>query len=321
MKYKSVGLGGTFDHFHSGHQAFLLSIAEQADYLNIGITKPELIGNKAFSEVLEPYIVREQAVRDFCKKNEIICNIFPLNDIYGPTLTDTRIEAVFVTEETEKGGQLINSKRLELGLEPLSIVKVNMISASSGQIISSQRIRKGEMSRTGVVYKHLFTQDILLTETSRAFFSKLHGKIVSVPHNDHKSMYRCVVGDTSFETFLNNNWTYSIGVVDFKKRRQEYQPSSEILTTIDRTVSNPAGGITTELVTVLGQSIEHCLENPVAKTVIKVNGEEDLAAVVAVLLLPLGSSVYYGQPNMGMVEVIVTEDLKKKFYNVLTVTA
>jgi hypothetical protein len=43
-----------------------------------------------------------------------------------------------------------------------------------------------------------------------------------------------------------------------------------------------------------------------------VDGEEDLAAVVLQLLLPLGATIYYGQPNEGLVRWQVTEESKEK---------
>ncbi|MEK7129458.1 MAG: DUF359 domain-containing protein, partial [Patescibacteria group bacterium] len=46
------------------------------------------------------------------------------------------------------------------------------------------------------------------------------------------------------------------------------------------------------------------------KTVIIVDGEEDLLALPAIAEAPLGAVVYYGQPNRGLVEVIV--DMKKR---------
>ena len=45
--------------------------------------------------------------------------------------------------------------------------------------------------------------------------------------------------------------------------------------------------------------------------VIKVDGEEDLAGVPAILLSPLGSIVLYGQPSVGLVLVEVTEKKKE----------
>jgi uncharacterized protein (UPF0218 family) len=48
-----------------------------------------------------------------------------------------------------------------------------------------------------------------------------------------------------------------------------------------------------------------------------IQGEEDLAAVALSLVLPLGSCIYYGQPQKGMVELVVTEKIKQSFFDLL----
>lgn len=317
MKYKYVGLGGTFDHFHAGHAAFLKGIAERAEHLLIGISRPELLTKKAFIDQLEPYHVREQAVINFCKQATISCGTFPLTDIYGPTLTDKRIEAVFVTPETESGGLAINKKRSELQLSPLSIERVTLLQDEVGAIISSQRIRKGEISRQGAVYKKLFTNTLTLNQLQREFFSNPHGKIVTKPSENHSQVFCCVVGDTSFETFVERNWPYSLGVIDFKKKREHVEPAAGIIEKITTFTANPAGQIASELISVLEKLINSSLVDKSISNVLKVDGEEDLVAVAAALLLPLGSTIYYGQPGIGMVEVVVTEQIKSDFYKTL----
>jgi uncharacterized protein (UPF0218 family) len=38
------------------------------------------------------------------------------------------------------------------------------------------------------------------------------------------------------------------------------------------------------------------------------------------LVAPLGAVIYYGQPNEGIIEMIVTEELKELFYSILCTT-
>ncbi len=320
MKYKRVGLGGTFDHFHAGHQSFLQQTAAQSEHLLIGITQPELQTTKVLSSQIEPFSIRAQAVLDFCKKNKISCEFFPLHDIYGPTLTDESIDAVFVTTETEKGGAAINSKRVELGLHKLPVVVTQLVPAEDGRPIASQRIRMGEVSRSGKLYSTIFEQTIQLSDRQRQFFSQLHGQIVRQPSASYNTVCSCVVGDSSFETFIANKWEYSLGCIDFRKQRVEYQPSSLVRSKITVHAANAAGEISAEFAKVFRQVASDSMTQH-TQSVIKVDGEEDLAAVVAVLTLPLGSSVYYGQPHQGMVEVMITEEIKDGFWEVLTASA
>ena len=50
---------------------------------------------------------------------------------------------------------------------------------------------------------------------------------------------------------------------------------------------------------------------------IKVKGEEDLLALPAILLAPLHSIMLYGQMDMGIVMVEVTEEKKKEVMEIL----
>ena len=54
------------------------------------------------------------------------------------------------------------------------------------------------------------------------------------------------------------------------------------------------------------------------RQVIKIDGEEDLSFLPVMLLSPLGFTVYYGQPNEGLVEVKVTEENKEKVYDLVS---
>jgi uncharacterized protein (UPF0218 family) len=78
-------------------------------------------------------------------------------------------------------------------------------------------------------------------------------------------------------------------------------------------VDNPAGVITEDLIDAVGNALksdEHVR--------IFVRGEEDLAAVPAILMAPEGSAVLYGQPDEGVVLVKITSDKKEQMEDLLT---
>jgi uncharacterized protein (UPF0218 family) len=68
------------------------------------------------------------------------------------------------------------------------------------------------------------------------------------------------------------------------------------------TVENPAATLSEQLLLALRDALSNA-----DGVTITVDGEEDLAAVAAIVLAPVGSSVVYGQPGEGMVHVAVTE--------------
>ena len=74
----------------------------------------------------------------------------------------------------------------------------------------------------------------------------------------------------------------------------------------DRTVSNPPATLTSQLLAALREAVD-------AKgTVVLVDGEEDLAAVPAVLVAPDDAAVVYGQPGEGMVLIEVTGEARQE---------
>jgi len=70
---------------------------------------------------------------------------------------------------------------------------------------------------------------------------------------------------------------------------------------------NPPGGLTRDLLSALRTAL--AAADP---TVIEVDGEEDLAALPAIIAAPDGASVVYGQPGEGMVHVPVTAEVRAR---------
>ncbi len=78
------------------------------------------------------------------------------------------------------------------------------------------------------------------------------------------------------------------------------------------TIENPPGMLTKELIDALSKAIESDIP-----TQIIVQGEEDLAALPAILLAPEPSVVIYGFPEKGAVLVKVTDSKKKEIKDIL----
>ncbi|MBS3778571.1 MAG: DUF359 domain-containing protein [Candidatus Thermoplasmatota archaeon] len=79
------------------------------------------------------------------------------------------------------------------------------------------------------------------------------------------------------------------------------------------TVDNPAGVITEEL----WDTINQLYENKTDDVLLCVNGEEDLAALPAIILAPSDVTIIYGMPDKGVVAVPATEHHKKKVKDIL----
>lgn len=309
--YQVVGLGGTFDHFHAGHRHFLKYAGRYGLHLHVGITHPQLTKNKPFTQTIESFYDRKVSVAKFCGDHRLSCHVSELTDLYGPTLEESKIEALIVTTETLPGAEKINEMRYQLKLPELPVHICSMLTDETGQEIHSDRIRAGEISREGTVYEQVIKNGVTITQAQRQFFAIPQGEVVSRPA-PATGLPICVVGDSSLERFLQQQWQFDLAVYDLHQQRQPV--NSAVLENLqpDQQVVNPAGRITSELVAALKQYLPKNTTQTSAPKIF-VEGEEDLATVALVLLLPLGSRIYYGQPNSGLIELTVTEEKKDQF--------
>lgn len=313
-RYQLVGLGGTFDHFHAGHASFIKFASSLGAQLLIGVTDIELTRYKMRSNLIQPYFKRARAVHHFCQKNQIRHKIVKLSDPFGPAIDgQSNIDALAVTTNTVSGGEKINEIRRRLKLPQLPIYTHKMLHDQSGEVLSSLRIRSGVVNREGQVYGSVFSKDFKLSETQRKFFQKLHGQIVSEPAEITKTTV--VVGDISLEKFQQAGWFFNLGIFDNFSERTPVETATKNSPLPIQTIDNPAGTISSKAF----QFISDFLQNYSNKKphLLKIKGEEDLMTVVAVLASPLDTIVYYGQPNQGLVELKVTEELKNNFYSTL----
>lgn len=309
-KQRTIGLGGTFDHFHAGHEQFLKFAAQLGTKLVIGVAQPQLTKSKLHSELIQSPPVRKKAVHKFCQQENILAEITDLNDVFGPTLERSNIYGLCVTRNTLGGAEKINQVRQKMGLKQLEIFECPLFKDESGQILSSSRIRVGEVNRQGQVYQLLFKLDQKLTAKQRHYFTLPQGNLIE-EISPHAPGLKVVVGDTSLEKFMKRHWAYDLGVFDGRVMRHEYHsPLLDKIETPPKS-ANPPGLITAQLAQDLVSSLINKTKH------LFVTGEEDLAAVALMLLLPLGSRIYYGQPKDGLVEMIVTEQKKDAFYHIL----
>lgn len=154
-KFRKVAVGGTFDEFHRGHKVLLMKAFEIGEHVLIGLCSDEFVKKMGKPHVTASFKERLKELKAFLEALNLSdkAEIVPLNDPYGVTVTDRCIEALVVSEETEKTAMKINQKRSEARLPPLTIVTISMVPAENCKPISTTRIREGEIDREG----HLLT--------------------------------------------------------------------------------------------------------------------------------------------------------------------
>lgn len=318
-KFNNVAVGGTFDLLHKGHETLLGAAFKNGANVTIGITT-DAMNKKTQNITFQNQNQRIKSVKDFLKKNNLIKNakVVLINDIYGPTLKDKTIDALIVSKETVKGAQLINSARTEKKLKRLPVITVSLVLAQDKKPISSTRILNGEIDRFGKSYKTYLAKitDKKFNEQLRTKLKKPFGMVKkSISKNLNEPVF--AVGDATTANLLKAKISPKLSVIDFHVQRKPAFSSLNQLGFIqsnpDFVVKNEAGRVTKSLISEIEKAIKSTFNNQV----ILINGEDDLAVIPIILLCPLGSTVFYGQPNRGVVQVDVVEGTKEKLLTLL----
>ena len=154
-KFRKVAVGGTFDELHRGHKVLLMKAFEIGERVLIGLCTDEFARKLGKPHLTAPYEERLIELKVFLSVLGLLekAEIIPLNDPFGPTLAQSCIEALIVSEETRATAVKINENRRKAGLPPLKIVTINMVPAENCTPISTTRIRRGEIDREGHLLK------------------------------------------------------------------------------------------------------------------------------------------------------------------------
>lgn len=331
MQLKHAIIGGTFDHFHIGHQALLNEAFKRADKVSLGISKPELYQHKLLSQTIEDYATRERSIINYLKQNNLIdrAMLVPITDMYGTTLIDPTIDAVVVSPDTEENAKIINDQRKSEGLPLMEIITVPYVLGDDRESVSSERIRSGEIDREGHSYFMFFQSrdGYKLPDNLRDELKKPVGTVVSETNKLSDLIQNPIslitVGDIATATLLETDIHPDIAIIDLRTQRHPLEEQvKERFLQFPISLSNPAGTINPEIGNILrsffserasvgNESKSQPSTSSGQTTILRVEGEEDLLALPAMLLSPLGAVMIYGQYNLGMVVVKITEDKKE----------
>ena len=331
MKFNHTVVAGTFDHLHSGHQQLLKTALNHSHQVSIGLTTTNLIQTKPLSSLIEPQATRTRTLNKFIKPYSNY-SVFPLANPLKPADTSQQFDSIIASSLTKKTVNKINKLRLKNNLRPLKTHFINLVKDTDSQTLSSTRIRQGQVNRQGFAYHQIFPrhQKLTLPSIHRSAFQKpfstlLTGskshlgwaglKVKKVLQKDPPFM-TIAVGDIAVMTLLQQGIKPQLSLVDLKTNRQTlYQNLSQLglPSTANFTVTNPPGSITPDLI----QSLQASFTNYSKPQTILVKGEEDLGVLPAILLSPLNTAIFYGQPQKGLVYIKVTETSKQKALKLL----
>lgn len=143
--YNYVAVGGTFDHFHSGHKVLLSTAALYTrEKLRVGVTDAALLTRKKFAESLQSMEWRMDYVSKFLKKvrPDLELELTVISEMSGGTDKIGATEALVVSPETASALPKINEMRAANGgLPPMAAIPIPQVQSPNGEVISSTVLR------------------------------------------------------------------------------------------------------------------------------------------------------------------------------------
>ncbi|XP_057682513.1 bifunctional coenzyme A synthase isoform X2 [Corythoichthys intestinalis] len=147
--YPDVVVGGTFDRLHGAHKTLLnMSCLLATRRFLIGVCDQGMLKKKVLKELIEPYDLRVEKIQEFLRdvKPSLQVEIVPLGDPLGVSVVDPLLRCIVVSEETRKGGEAVNRKRIENGLPALVLHEIQLLkdahhSETEEEKISSSSLR------------------------------------------------------------------------------------------------------------------------------------------------------------------------------------
>lgn len=343
--YRNVCVAGTFDRLHKGHEAVLRSAFESGEKVVIGLTSDKFV-RKFKTRLPEPerppaddwrcrvgsdggQVHNSQfSIQSFAKRKtnlELLLLehgysdkafvIISIDDTHGPLAITADVDALVVTSQNKSRGEEINALRRKNGLRPMTLIEVPLVLADDGTPVGSTRICNGEIDKNG----RFVMPDNLRTELREPL-----GRII--PEEEIPSaLRRCAdnhvitVGDKATKRLLDAGVDPILAIIDRQVGRKKYTACYTALCKRTsykermKALKSGPGYISKEALV----AVEDWSRNPTTLAMI-IDGEEDLLALPVIVWAPLGSVVYYGQPGDGLVEVVVTQPIRKKIRLILT---
>ncbi|MEM3186300.1 MAG: DUF359 domain-containing protein [Conexivisphaerales archaeon] len=144
-------------------------------------------------------------------------------------------------------------------------------------------------------------------------FGKLieNSRVTSFLLQISKDDFLISVGDRTTKNCISAGLAPRLEIIDNREKRNPvdtlpYDGSQEIKAV------NPSGHISLEAV----KTIQNLLKSNKRSRIV-VDGEEDLLVLPCVLFAPDGAKVLYGQPDKGLVEIVVNKRNRKKVEKIM----
>lgn len=143
-----VGVGGTFNVIHKGHELLFETAFTLGDTVEVGLTSDEFAGSQKGVPVA-PYIIRKDSLAKFLQRYGKPFEIVMITDANGTAATSQILDAIVVSPETKGNADRINELRKARGLKPLQVFVIRDVKAEDARRISASRVVRGEIDKEG----------------------------------------------------------------------------------------------------------------------------------------------------------------------------
>ncbi len=313
-----------FDRFHLGHQALIDRLVEMPDPVAI-VTSGELMGKDLeLMKIIQPPEYRlamlNEHLLNFQPKAHVRTEVFTSFD----ELIDLKGQVNFLMYQGPccieiESGALDHRKSVLEYEDTLEYLKP--VRADDGEKLTSARIRQGIIDRDGKRLAGTNEPPRFLKLEGRADLKAPKGEVFHVRDGPPEEAVakrlleeqpNCViaVGDVTSETVIRAGFAPDVCIVDGTTKRGRYEGT--VTGQRNYFFYNPAAVLYPEAWSTIATAIEDG-----KKSVVRVEGEEDLMGFPSVLLAPDDSVMIYGQPDVGIVWVPVNKSNKQLARNLL----
>jgi uncharacterized protein (UPF0218 family)/phosphopantetheine adenylyltransferase len=301
-----------FDRFHLGHEALVDKLSDMPDPVTV-VTDGEIVGKGLDLEsIIQPLEVRIAELQKHLVSEGLSGSIKVISASHIDDLVAIKNKATFLMyqgpccDEVKSGA--LSRRKEELGHDD-ELTYMKPVRAYDGNKLTSARIRKGEIDRQGRRLRGTKEPprrlDLSLRTDLKAPKGDVYDKKDGPPEERVVKRIReeipksvIAVGDVTAATLIHQGYIPDVSIVDGITKRGVYE--EKLSGEREYSFYNPAAVLYPEAWSTIDTAI-----HDKQKSLVTVDGEEDLMGFPGVLLAPNGSVMLYGQPDVGIVWVPV----------------
>ncbi len=303
-----------FDRFHLGHQALIDRLSDMPNPVAV-VTGGEIVGRDLDLQcIIQPIEVRLAKLKEYLTSEELDGAISAITMTQFDELLSIEGATTFLMYQGPCCDE-VRSGALDKRTKHEDVLKyLKPVRAYDGDKLTSARVRKGEIDREGKRLRGTkepprkldFSQRSDLKSPKGDLYHKKDGspeeRIVS---RIVEETPKCViaVGDVTAATLIEQGYAPDVSIVDGITKRGKFEGT--FTGEREYTFYNPAAVLYPEAWSTINTAI-----HDKKKSLVFVDGEEDLMGFPGVLLAPKGSVMLYGQPDAGIVWVPVHKENK-----------